>query len=188
MTAVAGGATKMDMEYRYSTTTSGGRITQAKDWALPTPEEVTYEYDSLNRLINAYTTGPEWGQNYAYDGFGNMSAQSVTKGSAPAWSLTVNGANNRVANWVYDANGNVANDGTRTYTYDVGNRLVSTSSSGQVYGYDSANQRVFDGVNYTFWSPDGRRIFRYQLAPALGRAGGRWALFRRRCRFTLRAN
>ena len=51
---------------------------------------------------------------------------------------------------------------------------MSTSSSGQVYGYDSANQRVFDGVNYTFWSPDGRRIFRYQLAPAFGPGG--WSL------------
>ena len=32
---------------------------------------------------------------------------------------TVNPAKNQIANWAYDANGNVSNDGVRTYTYDV---------------------------------------------------------------------
>jgi YD repeat-containing protein len=46
----------MDMEYRYSATQNNGQITQQKEWA--TGEEVTYQYDSLQRLISAVTTGP----------------------------------------------------------------------------------------------------------------------------------
>jgi YD repeat-containing protein len=42
----------------------------------------------LNRLISASTTGPEWGQSFSYDGFGNMLAQTVTKGQAPTLSLS----------------------------------------------------------------------------------------------------
>src|SRR5260370_424828 len=41
----------MNMEYRYSATQNNGQITQQKDWV--TGEEVTYTYDSLNRLIRA---------------------------------------------------------------------------------------------------------------------------------------
>lgn len=172
LTQTVGGVTKMDMEYRFSATQNNGRITQSMDWV--SGEEVTYSYDALQRLIAASTTGPNWGQSYTYDGFGNMSAQAVTKGSAPAFSLTLNSAKNQIANWVYDANGNVTSDGSRLYNYDVENRLVSTSSSGVVYAYDVDNRRIFDGSAYTFWAPDGRPILTYTLALAFNGALQSW--------------
>ena len=49
-------STTMDMEYRFSATQNNGRITQQKDEV--SGEEVTYTYDSLQRLISAVTTGP----------------------------------------------------------------------------------------------------------------------------------
>ena len=49
-------------------------------------EEVTYQSDSLNRLISAVPTGPEWGESFGYDGFGNMLSRTVAKGSAPMLS------------------------------------------------------------------------------------------------------
>jgi len=55
LTRLTGG---LDVEYRYSATQNNGQITQQKDWV--TGEEVTYQYDSLQRLISAVTTGPEW--------------------------------------------------------------------------------------------------------------------------------
>ncbi len=51
------------------------------DWARG--EEVNYTYDSLNRLSRAETTGPRWGNAYTYDGFGNLTQKTVTKGTAP---------------------------------------------------------------------------------------------------------
>src|SRR5436309_97868 len=86
----------MDMEYRYSATQNNGQITQQKDWI--SGEEVTYGYDSLQRLISAVTTGPEWGQSFSYDGFGNRTAATVTKGTAPSSSFSINAATNRITN------------------------------------------------------------------------------------------
>ena len=83
----------LDMEYRYSSSQNNGQITQQKDWV--TGEEVTYAYDSLQRLISAVTTGPEWGQSFSYDGFGNRTGASVTKGSAPSSSMVFDPATNR---------------------------------------------------------------------------------------------
>jgi YD repeat-containing protein len=84
----------LDHEYRFSATANDGRITQRKDWL--SGEEVSYQYDSLNRLVSAMTTGPEWGQSFSYDGFGNLLNQTVTKGSAPSLAVNVDGNTNRI--------------------------------------------------------------------------------------------
>lgn len=60
----------VDIEYRYSATQNNGLITQMKDWV--SGEEVNYQYDALNRLASAETTGAGWGQAFGYDGFGNL--------------------------------------------------------------------------------------------------------------------
>jgi hypothetical protein len=49
----------LDFEYRYSVTQNDGRITSQKNNV--SGEEVVYLCDSLNRLVSAVTTGPEWG-------------------------------------------------------------------------------------------------------------------------------
>lgn len=72
----------IDLEYRYSATQNNGRITSTKDNI--TGEEVSYSYDSLQRLIAAATTGPDWGLSFTYDGFGNLTQRTVTKGAAPS--------------------------------------------------------------------------------------------------------
>jgi YD repeat-containing protein len=82
-----------------------GQLWQMKDWI--TGEEVTYSYDELGRLAAAQTTGPEWGQSFGYDGFGNLVSQTVTKGTAPALSVLADPATNRIVGASYDANGNL---------------------------------------------------------------------------------
>jgi hypothetical protein len=62
----------------------------------------------------------QWGQSYTYDGFGNLTDQSVIKGSASTMHVTYNAANNRQTGDVADANGNIGSN----YVYDVGNRLL----------------------------------------------------------------
>lgn len=139
----------VDYEYRFSSSQNDGRITSRKEYV--SGEDVTYQYDSLQRLISAMTThttgtAPQWGQGYTYDGFGNMTAQSVTKGSAPTFSLSINAANNRLTNFTYDANGNMTTmpqgAGTATLAYDVENRLIS-SSAGEQYAYGPDNKRIW---------------------------------------------
>jgi RHS repeat-associated protein len=82
----------MDMEYRYTAGQNNGRIWQSKDYV--TGEEVTYQYDALNRLTAASTTDNAWGNAYTYDGWGNLKSKSVTKGTAPSLSVSYDPALN----------------------------------------------------------------------------------------------
>jgi RHS repeat-associated protein len=134
-----------------------------KDWIGG--EEVNYTYDALSRLSAAWTTGPEWGQSYSYDGFGNRTAATVTKGTAPSSSLAFDPATNRIVGYYYDANGNLGGSG-----YDVQNRLVQ--SGWELYGYAPDNQRVWKQVSsygqvteegVHFYGVDGRRLGVYQF-------------------------
>ena len=126
----------MDMEYGYMAGQDNGRIAQSKDWTGG--EEVTYAYDSLQRLISAETTGPEWGAAYTYDGFGNLTGKTVTKGHAPAFAAVYDPATNRPVGANYDANGNAP-----IGTWDIENRLVSQTLDGKAitWGYDPSNKR-----------------------------------------------
>jgi RHS repeat-associated protein len=167
----------MDMECSYSTTgQNNGQISKSNDRI--TGEEVSYAYDSLNRLISAVTTGPEWGLSFSYDGFGNKTAQTVTKGSGPVMNVAYN-ANNRVISpaFSYDADGNVTaipNQGT--LTYDIENRLSSLSFSGGVgtvqYLYGRNNDRVWaratgsahDYEMVYFYGVDGKLLNKYEVS------------------------
>jgi RHS repeat-associated protein len=147
----------IDFEYRFGSA-NNGRVWQVKDWI--SGEELTYQYDSLNRLTSATTTGPEWGLSFSYDGFGNLMSQTRTKGTtAPQFSLAVNAATNRISTsgYTYDANGNLTQSpGGPVNTYDVANRLVSNGAS-----YDLANRRVWDGSRIYFYSPQGQLLGKY---------------------------
>ena len=60
------------MTYQYSPNHNNGQITQQLDSV--SGEQVTYTYDSLQRLISAVTTDSSWGQSFTYDGFGNRTS------------------------------------------------------------------------------------------------------------------
>ena len=66
-----------------------------------TGENVSYTYDSLNRLIAAATsgkTGVQWGDSYSYDGFGNLTSKVPTQGTAPQVYQQVNSVTNQTKN------------------------------------------------------------------------------------------
>jgi YD repeat-containing protein len=108
------------MTYNFSATQNNGRIVSSVDGV--TGENVSYTYDSLNRLIAAATTGTsgvQWGDSYTYDGFGNLTSKVPTKGAAPPASPQVDSTTNRarmIGDNGFDANGNwlgaSANQGT----------------------------------------------------------------------------
>ena len=111
----------VNITYNYSSTQNNGTITSQTDNV--SGEQVVYAYDALNRLASAGATSGSWGQSYAYDGFGNLTQQNVTAGSAPAYSVTPNPATNAVG--TTDANGNsTATIGGASPSYDVENRPI----------------------------------------------------------------
>jgi len=168
-----GCAQTLNVQYNYPATQNNGKITSQYD-AL-SGETVTYAYDSLNRLASA--SGYGWGQNYGYDGFGNLTNQTVTSGTAPALSTTYDPATNRQTGECADANGNInsATNCTNGNYFDVENRLVRSAGSptAWAYSYAPGNKRVWRGVwssgtqtvdEVTFWSTSGQKLETYQLS------------------------
>jgi RHS repeat-associated protein len=143
-------------QYNYSATQNNGRIQSMTDSI--SGETITYQYDSLNRMINASGTGDAngaWSQAFTYDGFGNLVAKAGT--NAPNnITINVNPANNQLTgnNALFDSVGNLLQYGVGTpeqyYTYDIENRVAQLTASSVVtmYGYDTRNQRVYAGPQY----------------------------------------
>lgn len=71
--------------------------------------------------------GVAGGQQFGYDGFGNLLSQMPIFGTAPMMSLAVNPNTNEVISGgaVYDGAGNLTSAGTNTYTFDAMNRMTS---------------------------------------------------------------
>ncbi len=160
----------LNISYAYSATQNNGKITSETD-AL-SMEQVLYIYDSLNRLASAQTAGAGgWGQSYTYDGFGNLTDQTLIKGTAPDVHVAYNYLTNRQTGDTADANGNIGS----TNVYDIDNRLVQPSSGAAgLYAYDPSNKRVWrwnaSGLDeLTFWA--GQKLATYQISVD---GGGVW--------------
>ena len=156
----------IDIQYSYSATQNNGKIMQTQDNI--TGEQISYAYDALLRLASAAATAnpsvPQWGQSYTYDGFGNLTDQTLTQGSGPDVHVTVNPATNQLTNGdTYDANGNDTSLGS----YDNENHMVTAGSA--KYGYAPDGKRVWkapDGTasheEFFFWTPGGQRLGIYK--------------------------
>ncbi len=79
-----------------------------------------------------------------YDRYGNRTAQTVTAGTGPSNSVSVDATTNRIVGLGYDANGNMTNDGSNTLVYDGENRALSATngSTSGTYAYDGDGLRV----------------------------------------------
>jgi RHS repeat-associated protein len=77
------------------------------------------------------------GQEFSYDGFGNLLSQQPVFGSAPMMTLAVNPTTNQVTSGgaTYDAAGNLTYDGTTNYTFDEMNRMTQASGPYGTFGY-----------------------------------------------------
>jgi RHS repeat-associated protein len=174
--------------YNYSATQNNGRIQSVSD--AVSGETVAYQYDSLNRLIQASGTGDAqgaWSQAFTFDGFGNLTQK--TGSNAPSNALlATNPANNQLtANGAqYDGNGNLTAYGTgafaASYAYDIENRMSVATGAGTVeslFGYDQENQRVYQGSYDTsagvysneliyFYGADGKKLGCWSLSASGG--------------------
>jgi len=134
------GTTSISYTYNYPSGTNNGQISSQ----VVSGETITYQYDSLKRLISA-TSSASWGDNYGYDAFGNLLSMTPTAGSPPQLSLGINPANNQIVGQTYDANGNeLSAPAGGALTYDSENRLLT--APGVQYAYDSQNKRVWAGT------------------------------------------
>jgi YD repeat-containing protein len=149
----------MDMQYVYQAGQNNGRIVQSIDGIAN--ETVNYSYDLLNRLSAASATNGSWGQAFTYDGFGNLTAKTVTQGSAPSLSVSYDPATNHQIGPTYDSNGNL-NLSYWGDTFDVENRLIASGNDDR-YAYDPSGKRVKKSYypmmsEYYFYSITGQKL------------------------------
>ena len=116
-------------------------------------------YDPLNRIWQAYTSGPNWGETYSptaatagtafsyanagIDAWGNLTNRSGVTGKTMTegnLNCPANAQNQLSTCFTYDAAGNLTKNGTATYTYDAESRLIATA--GTSYVYDGDGNRV----------------------------------------------
>ena len=117
-------------------------------------------YDSLNRIQQAYTNGPNWGETFGptatnpgtppsspgIDAWSNLTNRSgvIGKTSYEGLSCAAN-TNNQLTTGclTYDAAGNVTWDGSLNYLHDLENRMTKfVGSTTDIYVYDGDGQRV----------------------------------------------
>jgi uncharacterized protein RhaS with RHS repeats len=98
----------------------------------------TFGYDALNRLTTAQENGgASWSQMNSYDRYGN---RAIVGGG-----LSFNASDNRITGWIYDAAGNLLNDGLHSYTFDAESRIKNVDGNA-TYTYDGEGQRVKKSV------------------------------------------
>ncbi|HWY23089.1 MAG TPA: RHS repeat-associated core domain-containing protein [Candidatus Acidoferrum sp.] len=116
-----------------------------------------FNYDALNRIQQAYSSGSIWGETYSptatspgiapstpgIDAWGNLTNRSgvIGKNSTDPLACPANTNNHlTTCSLGYDPAGNVTSNGSVSYVYDAENRLIATS--GYSYIYDGDGQRV----------------------------------------------
>jgi RHS repeat-associated protein len=119
--------------------------------------------------------GPGGGQQFGYDGFGNLLSQSAIFGSSPFMSLAVNPNTNQVTGTgvVFDAAGNMTQDGGVSYGYDSMNRLTSAGTASFSYS-PGENKRmvVYSNISPTpqlniyLYGPNGKVLSKFLFEPS----------------------
>ena len=135
-------ANLMHRVYHFGATLNDNGNVQSVDNCRDTTRTAQYFYDSLNRVTQGNSTGPEWGDTYVIDAWGNLTNMNPMAGKTNVQNLQAANANwkNQLNGHTHDAAGNLINDGVHTYTYDIENRLSTTASWN--YYYDGDGNRV----------------------------------------------
>ncbi len=165
-------------------------LNQLTSLSTGSSENLTYNYPSgsnngkISSMYNAVTaSGSGWGQQYGFDSFGNLLSKTVTSGSGPSMSVSLNPATNQIEavdGYTYDANGNMSL-ASAGLTYDVENHVSIANAAGSniTYAYDSQNRRVWSwpgtqdsmgnttGYTLNMYTPTGQKLGAYKFNPAV---------------------
>jgi RHS repeat-associated protein len=103
-----------------------------------------FDYDNLNRIQHAYTSGPSWGEAFTIDAWGNLTNRAAYLGKTQYEPLDTPAlATNQLTGFGYDAAGNLTANGTTGYNYDSENRMTKfVGDTTDIYLYDGDGQRV----------------------------------------------
>ena len=128
-----------------------------------------FQYDSLNRIQQAYTNGTNWGETFGptatspgvppstpgIDPWGNLTNRSGVTGKTLYEPLSASATvKNQLTGYGYDAAGNMTSNGSVTYTYNAENRLISIPGWTYVYDGDGHRVKKVNGSSGTLYWPN----------------------------------
>jgi RHS repeat-associated protein len=88
-------------------------------------------YDDLVRLTVFDCGSGNWGQDFGYDQYDNLTQTVISGRSGSTWNPGYNSSNNQVTGATYDASGDMTKDGgMNVYGYDEFNKVAWTAGSG----------------------------------------------------------
>jgi RHS repeat-associated protein len=190
-TATKGATSLMNLTYNYqatagqmgagSTAGNAGQLMSISGTINSTTESAAYTYDLLGRLVTSDQTsnGSSAQRLFEYDRWGNRTAvynglpggktpptqiqslQLQQSGGVPTNRITSVTNSGSTVNYVYDAAGNVTNDGAHAYTYDAENRVVNVDGGVTAqYKYDYQKRRVTKtvGSSWTHYIWEGAQV------------------------------
>ena len=143
VTSITAGAV---MNLNYPTYDANGNIKAIND-VLDATRNKAFDYDALDRLSTATSSGI-WGSlGWTYDGVGNRQTENSNSYTYFSNTNKLSSANGK--SFGYDNNGNTATEGARQYIYNQNQRLMQVNDGGMTanYGYNGNGQRVKKVVN-----------------------------------------
>ncbi len=109
-----------------------------------------YEYDPLNRLVEACETNcasPTNAAGYVYDRFGNRWQENAIAGTIWSAAQLSFDDNNHIVGASYDASGDLLSDAAgHSYTYNAQHRIATADNNNVQYVYNAFGQRVEKSV------------------------------------------
>jgi RHS repeat-associated protein len=132
----------MNKTYNFSFGAGDNGNVQSITNCVNTARSQSFTYDALNRIETGQSSGPQWGETYTIDPWGNLTNRGGISGKTYSEPLNAAPATprNQLTGFGYDAAGNMITNASTTYIYDDENRLVWTSQ--YKYVYDADGNRV----------------------------------------------
>jgi len=103
-------------------------------------------YDDWGRLVGFDCGSGNWGQQYSYDNYDNLSKSVLSGRTGTTWNPGYSATTNHYAcsGCTYDSNGNVTYDGNYVYGWDEFSKLKWTATSGTPTCGSSGGCAVYD--------------------------------------------
>jgi RHS repeat-associated protein len=151
LTTIAQGSVTVNLSY--------DEANRRRSLVLPNGIVGTYGYDAANQLtsLSYALSGTVLGDlTYVYDAAGNRTSIGGSWARVnlpPALASAAYDAANQLTQWggqllAYDANGNLASDGNKSYSWNTRNQLVTiTGGTGASFQYDGLSRRTSKTVN-----------------------------------------
>jgi RHS repeat-associated protein len=113
-----------------------------------------FTYDALNRVATGYSSGPNWGETFTIDAWGNLTNRGPVTGKTTYEPLSTSATTlNRLTGFGYDAAGNMTSNGSAAYVYDAENRLITAGGMNYVYDGDGNRVKKYSGSTGTLYWP-----------------------------------